>query len=73
MMVRFATVCDSYGCGRRSEEYSAWPTCRGCDRDVCDGCRAHTFDDADVDRNETCLCRECWEHLADEDEDGGGE
>lgn len=37
MMVRFATTCDR--CGTRSEEYTAWPTCRECMDHVCPACQ----------------------------------
>lgn len=33
--VRFATICDAENCGNRSEEYTAWPTCRGCHLHAC--------------------------------------
>ncbi len=36
MIVRYASLCDI--CGKRSEEYTHWPNCRECDRDICPGC-----------------------------------
>lgn len=43
-IVRFATLCDR--CGKRSEEYSGWPTCECCVEDVCPDCyRADTLDE----------------------------
>ena len=34
-LVRFASICDIPGCGARSEEYSSWPVCGECNRDIC--------------------------------------
>jgi ribosomal protein S14 len=67
-MVRFATTCDT--CGQRSEEYTAWGSCRCCLRDVCLTCRwPGTTIDADLDQPETALCREC---VAEYGEDAAG-
>jgi len=54
-LVKFATVCDK--CGKRSEEYQAWPSCWDCYEDICPSCQvpgSHTEDE----RNET-WCKEC--------------
>lgn len=34
-MVKFATICDAPDCGKRSEEYTGWPSCRACMLDTC--------------------------------------
>jgi len=34
-MVMFATRCDTPDCGKRSEEYTSWPTCRDCHEHAC--------------------------------------
>lgn len=47
-------------CGRRSEEYTAWPVCSECDRDTCpDHMADGTLDPGDGDREDRCLCRGC--------------
>jgi hypothetical protein len=54
-MVRFATKCDK--CGRRSEEYTSWPSCKDCGEDICPDC------DIDSERTEDesnkTLCLDC--------------
>lgn len=35
VMVKFATLCDAPDCGKRSDEYTGWPTCRACLLDIC--------------------------------------
>lgn len=68
--VKFAELCDV--CGRRSEEYTTWPHCRECLRDICQTCAVpgsvreqdrDTLDPiAQVARAlhlETVLCRPC--------------
>lgn len=63
IVVRFATLCDA--CKRRSPEYAAWPTCRGCDAHICPDCGVpDTESDPDVDTPVTCLCLDC-EDVAD--------
>lgn len=58
MMVRFATTCDH--CAKRSEEYTAFPSCRECMDDICPECaEPGTFTDPDVDRPSTCICHKC--------------
>jgi hypothetical protein len=60
MMVRFATLCDE--CEARSEEYTAWPTCRDCQRDICPACAAPgSVEDEEHERGvrQTCLCADC--------------
>ena len=54
-MVRFATLCDR--CQRRSEEYTAWPTCKECLEHICDRCDVASARTED-EHNET-LCRNC--------------
>ena len=55
-MIRpFATICDR--CGRRSEEYSAWPTCIECLDDICPNCDV-AAERTEDERNRTC-CRVC--------------
>lgn len=56
-MVRFATLCDK--CGRRSEEYSAWPSCKDCMEDACPDCDIESERSGD-ERNHT-LCHDCRE------------
>ena len=56
MIVRFATLCDQ--CGKRSDEYTAFPSCVECMEDVCEQCATH-HDNADVDHPETALCHKC--------------
>lgn len=34
-LVKFACICDAAGCARQSEQYSVWPSCRGCKLDTC--------------------------------------
>ena len=76
MMVKFATTCDR--CQRRSEEYTAWPTCKECSDHVCPRCDIEgERTEADVDTPETTMCPGCyseqdaggWEGLV-EDEQG---
>lgn len=57
-MVRFATTCDR--CGKRSEEYTAWPGCRECGQDICGDCtEPGTLIEAELDTPARCLCRAC--------------
>ena len=56
MMVRFATKCDT--CGARSEEYTAWPTCRECDNDACPDC-SEPGTMIEDDGRQTVICRSC--------------
>jgi hypothetical protein len=64
-MVRFATLCDK--CGKRSEEYTAWPTCKDCGDDVCTECDIDSERTED-ERNAT-LCPDC--RMARSQEDPG--
>lgn len=65
-MVMFATICDP--CGKRSEEYSAFPSCRTCMEDVCPDCSTNIDDEhkrADCLRcletpERGDLCQRCW-------------
>ena len=65
-MVRFASICDI--CGKRGEEYFAFPYCRECGRDLCPEHRNPDYGDGEnnrglcatgfgcqEDRNETLL------------------
>jgi hypothetical protein len=54
-IVRFATLCDK--CGRRSEEYTAWPSCRECLEDVCPNC--YVTGSASEDENNRATCKSC--------------
>lgn len=57
-MVRFATLCDH--CNRRSEEYTAWPSCRECYVHICPACQEPgTLRETDGECSETALCRTC--------------
>jgi hypothetical protein len=56
-MVRFATVCDGPGCGERSAEYQAFPSCKVCGGDFCPECAEGDF--YDEERNQT-LCKVCY-------------
>jgi hypothetical protein len=59
-IVRFASLCDYAGCGKRAEEYTAWPTCRECLDDFCpDHYVPGSKTDPDLDAPEKCLCRAC--------------
>ena len=68
-MVRFASTCDTPSCGRRSEEYTAWPQCRTCHKHVCGQCAepftVHTIGRSDDDGREweelTVQCGACLE------------
>lgn len=58
MIVKFATTCDN--CAARSDEYTAWPSCRECAEYTCPACRVVGSEtEADVDEPETCLCKAC--------------
>lgn len=57
-LVRFASLCDK--CAVRSEEYTAWPTCRECGDHVCPRCyEVWTYTSSDGDGPDTCLCKRC--------------
>lgn len=68
-MVKFATLCDTPKCQRRSEEYSCWPACRSCGAHVCDKCEPKgTRREDDSDNSEgvaemkvTVQCADCLE------------
>lgn len=57
-MVRFATLCDK--CGKRSEEYSAWPSCRECLEHVCPNCSVNASEDEAHEAD----CLECVKEMA---------
>lgn len=61
-LVRFATLCDLDGCGRRSEEYTEWPACRTCDRYCChehSAAGSRRERDTETGPVVTCLCIWC--------------
>jgi len=75
-MVRFATTCDydvfqpgMRHCNARSEEYTAWPSCRECQLDVCP---AHTAPGTrhENDGRDTVLCIACAESVVQESVSG---
>lgn len=55
-LVRFASKCDF--CGKRSEEYTEWPTCSVCMLHTCPNCM---LEDSFVEKEsgDTCICLEC--------------
>lgn len=55
MYVMFATKCDT--CGKRSAEYSTWPTCSECMEHACPTCDIPAKRTED-ERDET-LCKKC--------------
>lgn len=55
-LVKFASICDWPGCGSRSEEYVAYPSCKECQRDLCP--RHQVKDSLDEERN-NALCLAC--------------
>ena len=57
-MVRFATTCDK--CGKRSNEYEAWPSCRECGNHICPACsQPNSLKTGDGDGPDTALCHGC--------------
>jgi hypothetical protein len=56
MIVKFAELCDT--CGRRSEEYTTWLTCRDCGEDVCYMC-GHDIIAPDMDKG-SAVCPDCY-------------
>lgn len=83
MMVKFAQTCDfvvesGIGtpriCSKRSEEYSSWPSCRECSRDICPEHTApgsleesHRDRDGEAIMTESVICLECAAEIAAED------
>lgn len=61
-VVRFATVCD---CGAKSEEYTAWPSCRDCGEYICPACMVPGS--ASEDEANLGTCKACTA-LAEEDD-----
>lgn len=58
MLTRFADLCDV--CGDRSEEYTAWPTCRQCQAAVCRLCTVPgTLWSGEGDGPDTAICLRC--------------
>ena len=55
-IVRFANICDVPGCGNRSEEYTAYPECKECGRDICP--KHQVKESLDEERN-SALCHGC--------------
>lgn len=67
---RFHTKCDIENCGNRSDEYTAFPTCQDCMRDICpEHAEPDTTTEPDLDAPPTCICVECWK---ENHEDNGG-
>lgn len=62
MIVRFAMLCD--GCRRRSPEYTHWPECRQCGRDICFNCGEDVEDDSEG--HVTCRCVNCRKETLDD-------
>lgn len=58
-LVRFATVCDR--CHVRGSEYTSFPICEQCERDICDHCTAYKLTDWDHQHRSTVVCRDCKE------------
>jgi hypothetical protein len=56
MIIKFATVCDMPNCKEVSAEYSTFPTCRECGRDVCYG---HQATDSLNEEQGTAICNSC--------------
>ena len=56
-IVRFAMLCDK--CGKRSEEYTPWATCRECGMDFCPNCSTENTED----ESNRCICNECKEEI----------
>ncbi len=70
-IVRFATVCV---CGKRSDEYTSWPTCHDCGEYICPNCQKPGTDTED-ERNEALCKVKCIEmpmlkFIYDEPEEG---
>lgn len=60
-MVRFATTCDAMGCGKRSDEYTAWPNCVVCNDDFCNQhCIVDPTND-DGEHSPRGVCHKCAE------------
>lgn len=53
-IVKFAHICDI--CHKRGEEYSAFPSCRECGKDVCPEHSAKDWCDAETN---STICTEC--------------
>lgn len=76
VLVKYASRCDvtvyesltdpsrGSACGKRSVEYTEWPTCRVCNDHVCaDHEVPYTHRAGEGERPETCLCPPCaWKH-----------
>jgi hypothetical protein len=60
-LTRFASICDVPGCGKRSAEYTAWPHCIACGRDLCPVHRSVGSYDEETG---TALCLDCAKVLA---------
>ena len=75
MNVKFATLCDAPECKKRSEEYGAWPRCRGCLLDICPDHAVpgshheeeRNVDGEDVQTAGTVYCLECKIQWGDEE------
>ncbi len=59
MLIRFATLCDK--CDKRSEEYTAFPTCEHCMDDVCPDCYVpNSFTN---DERNQAVCNDCADKI----------
>jgi hypothetical protein len=58
MMTKFATICDIDDCNKRSQEYTAFPTCLVCTEDFCPDHGKVTIE-ADADQPEQGYCSNC--------------
>lgn len=54
--VRFASICDVPDCGARSDEYSVWPVCSECGRDIC---MTHQVVNTLDEEQNKALCHDC--------------
>ena len=62
MIVRFATRCDI--CDLRSTEYTAWPSCTECQRDICLACAVPgSLIETDGEQPATVICATCYADL----------
>lgn len=58
MLVKFASLCDIDNCGKRSGEYTTWPSCLICQLEFCPMHGIITIE-SDVDQPERGFCNSC--------------
>lgn len=58
--VKFAMICDTEGCNRRSPEYGVWCSCKECGNDTCDECAVPETIDHETC---SCVCKACSDDL----------